>query len=318
MIGKIKRGLKKRRVKIFLVFLLCSTLAWVINTLSKTHQHSTVLELNYTNIPNDLLLVSTSHKRVKVKLSGVGFQFLKYGMLGKQVKIDLSAMNSEGKYFLTQKEYQQQIENQLSKPMELLAIENDTFFFDFQDLVSKRIPVRLDIDFSLAKNHMLDGSLLVQPDSITVNGLHEEIDTLKSVSSAKVDLKEVAADFSIKAELMKSDALKHTNFSNKSITVSGKVFKFSEKNITVTIRPINLPNERNIKMFPNTVQILCKGNLEILKTLKPSDFRVVADYRAMGDAQLKFLPISLIDKPVALHSAILKNTEVEYILENKE
>lgn len=318
MIEKIKHSLKKRKVKVFLVFLFCSTLAWFISKLSEPYISTTTLDLNYTNSNDDLLLVNSSNDKISVKLEAVGFQFLGFNFKKKDVVVDLSVVAKKGRqYYLPFQNYKEQIEKQLPNSMRLIDIEKDTLFFDFQEVISKEVPVRPQLELNLAKNYLLDGELVITPATIVIKGPINEVDTIAVVKSSKIDLTDLTSDFSRKATIHIPDALKYTSFSATSVTVSGKISRFSEKMISVTIKVLNLPNGTEIKMFPDKVNILCKGTLKTLKHLKDSDFEVIADFGKVQNKKTKKLALRLNKKPEKLSDAVLQETQVEYILKRE-
>ena len=315
MIQKIKNGLKKRKVKVFLIFLLCSTLAWLISKLSETYVNDTVFDLRYVNIPEDQMLMHASHDHINVKLEGVGFQFLRFG--NKKIEIDLSKAIKEGDdFFISQKVYNKQIEMQLSNGTKLLELSSDTLFFDFQKVIERKVPIKAHIEVDLAQNYLLEGELLLEPDSMIVKGPKNEVDTILHVNSEKIDLRGLDADFSKNIRLIKSELLTNTKYSKEEVTISGKVSKFSEIDFEVKIQVINLPEKVNIKLYPNQVTILCKGSIKTLKELKQEDFHVIVDYKKITN-ESKSLPLIVRRRPSDLHSAILQKSEVEYILERR-
>ena len=318
MIDKIKNGLKKRKVKIFLVFLLCSALAWFISKLSETYVADAVFDLEYKNAPKDQMLVQASHAKIKLKLEAVGFQFFGYSFATQSVQLDLSKCQKSGKkFYLAPTVARRQIEAQLNNLMRLVEIETDTLFFDFQEVVTKTVPVKPRIELNLAQNYLLDGAILLEPDSITLVGPKNEIDSIVQVQSAKLDLTKLKADFSQKAKIIKIKELENTTYSSESVLISGKISKFSEKNITLKITAINLPKDASVRMFPDAIKVLCKGNLEVLKGLKATDFQIVADYQKVMQSDSKKMTLELRKRPDDLYSTILQKTEVEYILKRK-
>ncbi len=313
----IRKVLKKRKVKLFLVFLLCATVAWFINKLSDTYRSTVVFDIDYVNAPANLLLMDASHDKINIKLEGLGFQFFGLGLRNKKLQIDLATIEKrDGKFFIPQKMYRKQIEKQLFSTMKLLEIEEDALYFDFQQLVSKKVPIKPNVQFDFAQNYMLDGSIAVKPDSITINGPQSEIDTISSITATKIVLNNLSDDFSEKASIIKWEALENTSFSSTAVLVSGAVSKFSEKQLTVKIVPVNLPDSVSVKMFPEEVGILCKGTLEALKEISPTDFTVLADYENLKSTTKK-IPLKLHKTPQQLYSAILQESEVEYILERQ-
>ncbi|MFK7812491.1 MAG: YbbR-like domain-containing protein [Maribacter sp.] len=316
MIQKIKNSLKKRKVKVFLVFLFCSAAAWFVSNLSESYTSNTTLDLKYINAGNDLMLVNSSQDKLNVKLEAVGFQFLGFSFKKKSIAIDLSEVIKEGlQYYLPYQKYKIQIEKNLPSSMKLVDAERDTLFFDFQKVIAKEVPIKAQIQLNLAQNYLLDGKLQITPATVIIKGPRNEVDTIVDVKSSKIDLTDLTSDFSRTVSLRKSNVLQHTSYSASSVKIAGKVSRFSEKMIAVTIKVLNLQNGTAIKMFPDEVNILCKGTLNTLKNLKPQDFEVVADFSKVKNENK--LTIRISEKPAKLSSAILQETQVEYILKRE-
>jgi len=318
VIQKIKNSLKKRKVKIFLVFLFCSTSAWFISNLSESYISNTTFDLDYTNSSDDLMLVNSSQDKIKVKLEAVGFQFLGFNLKKKNVAIDLSAVAKEGRqYYLPYQNYKTQIEKQLPSSMRLMDIEKDTLFFDFQEVISKEVPVEPQLQLRLEQNYLLDGKLEITPSIIIIKGPRNEVDTIANVKSSRIELTDLTSDFSHEATISIPNGLRYTTFSETSVTVAGKVSRFSEKLIVIKVKVANLPSGTSLKMFPDEVSVLCKGTINTLKNLKPSDFEVVADFDKKKNNQSKRITLLLNKKPEKLSSVILQETDIEYILKRE-
>lgn len=317
MIERIKTSLKKRKVKVFLMFLLFSGLAWFINNLSGTYTSNVIFDLKYVNTPENLLLTNASKQKVDVKLEAMGFQFLAFNFVAKSVKIDVSSVKENANtFFIPQETYKKQIEKQLSNSMKLLDIDTDTIFFDFQEIVSKEILVQARIKVNLAQNYLLDGDLDIDPKVVEVKGPKNEIDSIRIVKTVPLDLDGVSSDFSQKISLYKSEALLNTTFSLPNVVVSGKVSRFSERIIKVSVRVMNLPDGMNMKTFPDQVSILCKAKVDVLKTLESSNFQITVDYNSIQN-NTKKLVLKLSKKPKNLHSITMNEKEVTYILKRE-
>lgn len=317
MIKRIKKGLSKRKVKLFLLFLICSSLAWFVSKLSETYTSTTTFDLVFDHVPDSLLLTKASRDQIDAKIDATGFQFLWFNFKPKKVYIDLSvAAQSRGRYYVPQKIYTKQIDRQIGS-MTLKDIDRDTLFFSFHQIYEKRVPIISTVEVQLGQNFLIDGVLRIKPDSITIKGPNKEIDTIKSVKTLGMVLPDVTEDFSQNVGIQKWNSLKYTTFSEKTVKLSAVVFRFSEQVINVPVKVINLPDNASITTFPTSVEVVCKASISALKELSPERFDLVADFAAAKVQGNNTLQLELLQQPKNLYSAEPKIIEVEYILKRE-
>ena len=319
MIKSIKRALKKRKAKVFFVFLVCSATIWFLKALSQTYVSTAAFDMNYMNLPDGYLFKGASKENMEVKLRAGGFQFLGFNFKNKAVSIDIStAEKNGGKFFIPESNYRPQIEKQLSESMILLEIENDTLFLDMLAVFTKKIPVQPRVQMDLGQNYLLDGEIQSTPDSIAITGPKSEIDTIAQLRTVKAILSDLTDNFSEELKLDISPELKNTSYSENVVKISGKIERFSERVFQVPVTVINLPKKLEIKTFPERVSVVCKAKVESLKLLKDSDFEVIADYDLRKNSQSEKLTLKLSKKPEGLHSVRLKETNAEYVVKKQQ
>lgn len=314
---EVKRSNDKRKINIFLIFLLCSFLAWLVSRLSETYVDRTTFDLEYINVPDSLLLADNSFKNADVRLRASGFQFLGFNYNSKKIEVDLSNMvNNQSKFYVTQLDFKKQIESQLSGSITLLEVDRDTLFLDFYKVELKEVPIFPNISLNPAQNYLVDGKLKLEPSLISISGPKKELDLVNSVSTSEVELNEITEDFSIIVDLVLPEELKNLVLSEKKVRISGNVFRFSEKLIEIPVEVINLPEGTQIKTFPSTITVLCKARIDRLKDISPAEFKVVANFKDQrGENQN--LQVSLIEKPNEVYSVQLMKNEVEFILKRQ-
>lgn len=320
MFAKIKKGLKKRKVKLFFVFLLCSFFAWFISNLSESYTNNTTFDLKFIGVPENKMLISASKEKLDVKLKAVGFQFFRFNFDQKTVDIDLSKVaEANGQYFVPKNEYQKQIEKQLSSSMQLVQIVDDTLFFNFNEVITKELPIEAVVEMTFKQNYLLDGKIKVEPATISLKGPVEEVDAVSSLKTPEIQLMDLSSDFSRTVLFIIPDSLFNSKFSGERVTVSGKVSRFSEKIIRVPVEVLNLPNNISITTFPEEIEVLCKAKLSDLKEIKSADFKVVGDYRTILEENKKTNKLSLMlqKTPKNIFGASLVQKKVEYILKKK-
>lgn len=311
---KLNNSSNKRKANIFIVFLICSAGIWLISKLSEDYAQNTSFELSFHNSPDSLLLTSSSKEQIDTRLQASGFRFLSFNFGKRDVRIDLSNLRRSGnRYFIPREEYQKQVERQLPGNISLLAIDQDTLFLNFKKLYSKEVRVSPQINLDLSQNHLLEGQLVVEPSTIVLKGPRNEINKVDQVFTEVKNLSAVSESFDTSLKLQKDPQWSYTTFSEDQVRVQGKVVRFSEQLIEVPVRVVNLPEGLEIKTFPNVISILCKASIDRLKSLRPQDFELVADFNATSDAN-KPLEVRLLSKPEDVYDAQLSVDKVEYIL----
>ena len=294
---------------------MCSFLAWTLSKLSESYESRASFELEFTDFPDTLLLNTSEKQFINAKLRTSGFQFLSYGISPKKLRINLSNVtNSNGKYFITANNIKPQFEKQLSNNVSIIELENDKLFVDLFQVVKKEIPVEADISLVLSQNHLLEGELQITPKSVVLKGPSNEIAGIKKIKTESLILNDLSADFSNKMSLVKPEILVNGQLSHNSVVVSGKVVRFSEKEYTIPIKAINLPDGFGIRMFPDKVSLVCKAGVDTLKNIDEGDFEVLVDCANIDQSSNK-LALRLTKSPKNVYALRLLNDEIEFVLE---
>ncbi len=314
---QVLKGATKRKVKVFVILLFCSFLAWLVSKLSDQHTDRATFELVYNNIPDSLFFLGASKDKLTITARGSGWQFLGSRFTTRKLSIDLKEMSYRGnKYFLTESEYREQVESKLPDAMTILQMDQDTLFFDFSRMISKKVPIKADVTIDLAQNYLMYGDLQLSPDSVVLRGPLQEIDTIKEVRTEAVVISDVSDSFERKLQFLKPSELVHAVYEQQTVLLSATVFRFSEKMFQVPVEVANLPEGTQIRTFPNTVEVLCKASVERLREVVPSDFRVIADLTDIKEGS-SFLPLYLIQQPDSLPSVQMRQSQVEFILKRE-
>lgn len=313
-IKSVFEKVNSRKMKVFLLFLLCSFLAWSVSKLSVDYESKTNFEIEYVNIPDSLLSMKSSKKRIAAKIEASGFQFLNYALNPKMIRLNLqNVLEEEGTYFLTANTVKNQMENQLPNSVSLLELSEPIHYTDLYVVASKYVPVIPKLNLRLSQNHVLSEKLMTQPDCVLIKGPEKVIGSIDNISTFPEDLSDISNDFSRKLRLQPIDSLGTVVMDVNEVMVSGKVVRFSEKEFDVTVTARNLPDGYRLKMFPDHVQLLCKAGIDRLKILKPEDFDVFVDFSSVVDG--KYLIVQIYQEPQDVFSVRLLQNRVEFVLE---
>ena len=314
MIRTLAQKINKGKLNIFLLFLLCSFLAWTISKLSEVYQAQTIFNVAYTNVPDSLLLRSEVKEVLSAKVETSGFQLLGLALNPKTVVVDVKTVqNRNGNFVVGSRELKKQVESQLSSNISFLDINSSFFQTALYAVDSKKIKVRPNIDLVLSKNHILEGVIAVTPESVLVKGPANLLKKIDQIFSESVSFNEVSSDFSHSLRLQPIDSTGNVVMDETSVIVSGKVVRFSEKEIDIDIRPINVPSGYRLRMFPDHVSIICKAGVGRLKNIASTDFDLIVDYNDATDDTYLF--VTLLKQPNGLFSVRLLQDRVEFVLE---
>ncbi|MBT8204618.1 MAG: hypothetical protein KJP14_08280 [Eudoraea sp.] len=309
-----KNGVDKRKLQIFLIFLLCSFLIWLISKLSETYTERASYELVFVQVPDSLMLTNSSKGAISARIQSSGFQMLSSGFKRNQINIDVSQARQRGnRYFIAPAVYRRQMEQQLSGSVSIQDVDTDTLFLELYSLVARKVPVRADLSLDLSQNYMIRGPVELIPDSIIIRGPENEVKRISEITTEPLELVELQQDFTREIRLKDPDTANSLNLETDRVVVRGEVFRFSEKIVEVPVNVLNLPENTEIKIIPNTIEVLCRAELENLKALQASQFALEVDFNDIREGS-KFLPVMLRQKPETVQSAQIMVDKVEYLV----
>ena len=308
---KINRG----KLKIFLLFLLCSFLAWSISKLSEVYESTTRFKVVYTNMPDSLLTKNEGAPQLLAKIRASGFQFLSYALDAKTIEVSLAnVLEQDGRFFLTANTLENQIDRQLPNRVNLLGVTEPVYYTDVFLVANKKVPVSPQLDLKLAQNHLLKEPVLVSPDSVQLKGPKQLLDNLDFIKTIDVELTDVETSFSRSVPLQALDSLgSDILIDATSVTISGTVIRFSEKQFDIPIKALNVPDGYQLKMFPNHVELICKAGEERLRTMSAEEFEAVVNFKDVVDE--KYLFVQLQQVPETIFSVRLLQNRIEFVLE---
>ncbi len=119
-------------MNVFLICLIASFMAWSVSKLSETHTDVTSYALNFTSVPDSLILNEVSRSQLTLRLRASGFQFLRMNFSQQTLGINLREVRKGASgYYLPRQALLTQIQQQLPGNMELLEVDADTLYVDF-------------------------------------------------------------------------------------------------------------------------------------------------------------------------------------------
>jgi len=164
------------------------------------------------------------------------------------------------------------------------------------------------------KQFTMNGKPRAYPDSILVTGPSYSIDTLRTVKTMPLRLKNLSDTIVRKVKLMPVN--RHT-YPLKKVKVMIPVDEFTESKFDIPIHFKGVPDSLTIKTFPKTVQVRYIVTLSHFNEVTPDFFYAYIDYSSVDPEFSAKLKVELDSVPPFLHNVSITPRSVEFLIERK-
>ena len=295
----------------FLIFLLISILFSTIVKLTKVHTKSISYKINLTDIPDDKIITNQSVDSIKITVSSFGFDFVKYYLSDQAINISSKDIFDNSKsYVITQSNSYSQIDNFITPKFELISINIDSLFFNYDRLKTKNVPVVLNSSINFSQGFDYFENFNLTPDSIEVIGSELVLESINAIKTKELILDNLKSSVSLDLELDISNNA-NLKYSNKSVNVFIDVEKSTESILDIPVSIINIPSEININYYPKIIKISFTVSLDNYQKYSSKDFKIICDFNQIS-LDGKLTP-EVINQPNLIKNIRLINNEIQYV-----
>ena len=314
---KIVKLRNNKRVIVFLICLAIATTLWFLNALGKDYAATVSYPVKYVNPPDNRFLANQTPVKLDLKIEGQGFTILRYKMLSfSPIILDIEQVianldPNSGTYRVPVKNLIGEVSSQLSTEIQINEISPEILEIVLDSLITKTVPVELDIDVEFVPQFNLKNAIKTVPDKVDITGpaiAMEKVTVLKT----KVNItNKLETDFRQEIELIHPE---RTTISPAKVNLIIEVEKYTEKELKIPVEIIHKPDKMRIKLFPSEVKVLFTVGLSRFETIKPADFGVSVDYNSIVENATN-LNILLYKKPDFIQGVRLNPEKVEFLIE---
>lgn len=293
---RILKVIRNRKVFVFLIFFAISSLLWFLNTLNKEYITEIEIPLRYSNIPNENELLDDYQKNLTVNISGHGYSILKLKMESFSIplllnlgKYDLYRTSyNANKHFILKSSILNDVRNRLGSEIEVLSIQPDSLFFNYIPTASRKVPIVLNVDYTIPNEYMLVNEVSFSPDSVTIYGETHDIDSITEIHTQKTNIGDILPNKSYNVLLEPNSKIR---YNKNKVNLNFELKKFVENKIEISISPLHFPKENKTILIPDKTQITYRVPISIYKKIDNKNFKVVADFdkRKSNAIQLEVL-----------------------------
>lgn len=315
---------EENRPLIFLVCLLVASVLWLVNALGKNFETEVKMPIHYVNLPGNKVLLNPPPPMLTVRIEAHGFSLLR-----NRLKLSFYPINFNLKAFITyaednlhgihnrypleSKRFISYISKQIGPEISILEISPDTLFFEFDDVIDQKKPVKANLQLGFSEQFFLFDSLRYTPDSVRVKGPKSILDTLSVIGTKNRRIKNLNTTVKKSLELEVDPQLE---VYPKRIDVVIPVSAYSEYTGKFPISVTNLPDSLNLITFPGSVQVSCLVAVPNYGNISASSFLFFVDYQELVSGK-SALTVNPVHSPSFIQNLKFSPHEVEYIIERK-
>ena len=305
--------LKKSNLQTFGFFLFFAALVWVLVQLSKDYTQVVSFPLEYVNPPMDKSIDKEKPVSVEVRMQDKGFSILYFKIFTPELLIDLEQTREEdGQLVYSIEANREEIARQLNIDFEQSNFLADEIIIGFQPRKLKRLKVVPKLNLSYAVGYSANDKLRLSPDSVDVTGPESIIDTISQLTTFPLKRSEISDDIRGKL-VIDTTGLEMLSFYQHEVSYALEVEKFTEGQVLVPVEVENVPEDVNLKIFPQEVKLFFQVNLKQYDLVRPEDFTVVCDFEEITEGQ-DFLLAELIRKPEFVTNIRLSERKIQFII----
>jgi len=294
----------------FLIFLLISILFSTIVKLTKVYTQSISYKINLVDIPDNKIITKQSADSIKLTVSSFGLDFIKYYLSNQVINISSNdILDNSQSYVITQSNSFSQIDNFITPKFELVSINFDSLFFDYDRLRTKKVPVILNssINFSQGFDYFENFTLI--PDSISVIGSELVLESINAVTTKELILDNLKS--SVNENLLLDIRNTNLKYSNKSVKLFIDVEKSTESILDIPVSIINIPKDIELNYYPKMIKISFTVSLDNYQSYSSKDFKIICDFNQIS-LNGKLTP-EVINQPNLIKNLRLINNEIQYV-----
>jgi hypothetical protein len=317
----LPRDQKSRtQLYIFLICLAFSVFIWLIIKLSEENITEITYEIELVQVPEGKIVVSGENQVIKIgykeKLSDIfSLQFLKSRepVRVSMANVPVKQIGRRYQAVVFPAHLADYISRQQEFNFQIVSISPDTLTYILEDLKSKRVPVTANIDAVPGERHMIYGDISLIPDSITIEGPESVVGKVEEVAIQETSVKELRDTTKLKRPILPFGESDQLSYEPDEIEVVIPVEEFTEAEVVVPVTVRSSLN-RNVKTFPEQVQVICRVALSDYPKIDKTLFTVTADIDSARQHNVTRVKLQLGDKPAFVRNVRINPDKVEYII----
>ena len=300
--------------KAFIGFLFASLFFWLLLNLSKEYTTEVQLPLYFDGLAQNKVIRNTPQQQINLVVKGSGFKLISSSLSPKKIKLDLKSLRSKtsNEYYLLSRNNKNLIQKQLRSGITLVAMPQDTIFFDIDKLETKKVPIQPNINIRYKKGFDLAKPVFLKPDSISLSGTKKSLSTIEYILTKKLELVDVSENVTKHLNLEIPEKI---NANHNKTVLNLFIDRFTEGKVEIPITVINIPKGDNITIYPKKATITFKVGLKNFQNINANSFEIICDLKDTRANNLTYMTPKIIVKTDAVSSVKVIPNKIDFLIQ---
>lgn len=280
------------------------------------------IPITYQNTQvNKLLVQADNHISIRLRAKGADIFSAKYFSGYSPLNINLNQAEPRksryfDKYFILTNTFRNQVSNRFDFAHSVLGISPDTLYLNFEEIITKSLPVKARIDVSCKPQFLVYDSILLIPDKVNISGPASIIDTMTFVPTEKKSYADLDQTLETFISLKPGVINRKVSLNYKQVKIIIPVEEFTESVIEVPVTGTAENPEISIRTFPRSVRVTYKVALKDYELVKPEMFSLSVNYNEIKDKGKNLLIVRVDESPDFIRITRINPAKVEYLIQN--
>lgn len=308
------RKYSKKKVKLFLLFLLLASIFWILTKFGREFTASMVATVNYKDLPETATLAKNNPSEINYDLTANGFEILFYKFKKPALDIRVEDYYSKEKdsFTIPRNELQRKLSGNFNKYMEIKNISPDQLNVRLDPIVLKKVIVEAKTDISFKDGFKPIERFILKPDSITISGPRGVLEKIDTIYTEVVSLRNIEKNISENVRVQ-SPSEEVVALNPKEVNFQWPVAEFSQGQYTLPIEVINLPPGIELKLVPERITVSFDIAVNDFAAVSPDSFRVICDYSKRHQDESFMLP-TLAKMPNGAVNIVFEPKKIDYFI----
>lgn len=300
---------------------MCTLIAlafWFLKSLEQEYKTEVAFPITYENFPQDRILKDSLPERVRLSISGTGWEILSIetGSEVYPIRIDYEKAKNLDEVVLTEGAFL--LNEKVPDEVEVLDISPDTFGINFDKRSEKTVPVQLNGDITYKDNHGLADSIQVLPSKVQIEGPQSYLKNIDKVKTASFSIEKLNEKL-IKNIPLNDPVYPFVTYNKDAVKLIIPVEKLTEGTITVPIKMDNPYFKSKLELVPNEVEITFQTVLSQYEAISREDFEPVVYTKSIKqEDRPSTLKVQLAKKPDFTYNIRVQPDNVNYLISSDE